>query len=121
MRHRSRTGIPVLAEKRGKFPAIDQLDIAPFSKRDRILGKSTRCHHISASGMVCGHDPIQFTDDSDAHLLGAPLLALNKEAFVAARKNQINAAIGSCSAFFGDLESTLPKSFSDKILKLLPG
>jgi hypothetical protein len=51
MCHRSRTGIPGLAEKRWKFPAVDQLDVAPFSERDCILGKTARGHDIAAGGL----------------------------------------------------------------------
>src|ERR1039457_2105390 len=112
MRHRSRTGIPGLAEKRWKFPAVDQLDVAPFSERDCILGKTARGHDIAAGGLLGRHDAVQLTHDGDGYLPGSPLLTLHQEALSAACEDEINAAIGSCSAFFGDLESTLPKSFS---------
>src|SRR5450755_2027523 len=99
MRHRSRTGIPVLAEKRGKFPAVDQLDVATFSERDCILGKATRGHDIAAGGLLGRHDAIQLTHDGDGYLLGSPLLTLHQEALSAACEDEINAAVRGCSPF----------------------
>ena len=93
MRHRSRTGIPGLAEKRWKFPAVDQLDVAPFSERDCILGKTARGHDIAAGGLLGGHDAVQLTHDGDGDLLGTPLLTLHEETFIAACEDEINAAV----------------------------
>jgi hypothetical protein len=121
MRHRHRTGILVLAEKRGKLPAVDQLDVAPFSERDGILGKATRGHNIAAGGVLCGHDTIQFTHDGDGDLLGTPLFTLHQETFMASRQNEIDAAVRRRAALFRDRNSALSKSFADELLELLPG
>jgi hypothetical protein len=98
-----------LAEKRWKFPAVDQLDVAPFSERDCILGKTARGHDIAAGGLLGRHDAVQLTHDGDGYLPGSPLLTLHQEALSAACEDEINAAVRGCSPFLGVFTETCQK------------
>lgn len=109
-----------MLKQRPQRLAVDQLNVAPGRKRDRIASKATERHDIAAGGVFGGHDPIQLAHDGDGDLLSSPLLTLHEEALLASSQNEIHAAVWGGAAFFRHFEPALPKSLCHQALELLP-
>ena len=67
-----------LPEDTANTLSIQQNQLTPLRKCNRLLCKRARCYDITASRMASSHDAIKLAHNLHAHLSGAPLLALHQ-------------------------------------------
>lgn len=99
---------------RRQHGSINQLNILSFGKSLRFRSKNTRSNHKSARGSFRNHHTQQLTHDIDRHLIGSPLLTLNKKYLAFFFQHQINSTIRSAIIIFNNRKAPHPENLAYK-------
>ena len=86
----------------------------------RLACELSAGHHKSPAGAHGRDHAVQFPDRRSAHLLPAPMSALNQEALAVLYKSQVNAAVRSAATEARDGKSPPPECPADQPLEIPP-